>query len=180
MELARDVIGECVSLAEHGNVNAVIIPEESVGRGFLSECRKMEKEMRQGSDLSEAPRFFSRKAFENVGGYRESLVVGEDFDLGKRIENAGYKTERCKARIRHHEEEIPLKRLVLKIYYYGKKLPSYARKNPPLAARTSCPVHIAKNIKVIRSHPAPFVGLLMLKLVEYITYTAGALSNLLP
>jgi GT2 family glycosyltransferase len=180
MELARDLIGECMQLAEHRAVDAIIIPEESVGRGFLSECRKMEKEMRQGSDVSEAPRFFSREAFENVGGYRENLVVGEDFDLGKRIESAGYKTERCRARITHHEEEIPMRKLLLKIYYYGKKLPSYARKNPSLAARTSCPVHIAKNIKVIRRHPAPFIGLLMLKLVEYITYLAGMFSNLLP
>jgi len=179
MELAPNVVEECVKLCFQKDVDAIIVPEESVGKGFLAKCRTIEKEMRVGGRFSEAPRFFGKEAFDSIGGFDESLVIGEDFDLGKRMETAGYKTERCKAKIKHHEEEMSTKKLVLKIYYYGKTLPLYLRKNPTLAIKTSCPIHIVKNPKLIYKYPASFGGLLFLKLVEYIAYTAGILSNLL-
>jgi glycosyltransferase involved in cell wall biosynthesis len=179
MELAPNVVEECVELVLQRNIGAVIIPEESVAKGFLSQCKRIEKEMRVDGEFSEASRFFKKEVFDSVGGFDENLVIGEDFDLNNRINTAGYRTARCKARIRHHEEEISITKLILKIYYYGKTLPSYMQKDPALAAKTSCPIHIAKNLKLISKYPMPFAGLLVLKLVEYITYTAGLVSSLL-
>ena len=179
MELTPTVVEECVRLISDKNADAIIIPEESVAKGFLSECKRIEKEMRVGGEFSEAPRFFMKKTFESVGGFDENLVIGEDFDLGSRVRTAGYRTERSQARIKHHEEEISMKKLVLKIYYYGKTFRSYVQKNPVLAVKTSSPIHIAKNLKLITKYPKHFAGLLLSKLVEYMTYVAGFLSSLL-
>jgi len=176
MELTPTVVEECARLCLRKNADAVIIPEESVGKGFLAECRKMEKEMRVDGRFSEAPRFFRKEVFDYVGGFDEKLIIGEDFDLGKRIDTSGYRIERCKAKIKHHEEEMSTKELVLKTYYYAKTLSRYLQKDPSLAIKTSCPIHITKNLKTICKYPAYFAGLLLLKLVEYMTYAVGIVS----
>jgi len=84
MELTPTVIEECVATCINEDTDAVIIPEVSVGEGFLAECRKMEKETSVGDKFSEAPRFFRKEVFNSVGGYDENLVSGEDFDFGTR------------------------------------------------------------------------------------------------
>lgn len=179
MELSPTLIEECVNLCRRKKADAIIIPEESVGKDFVAQCRSMEKEMRVGGKFSEAPRFFKKTVFKSIGGFDENLVSGEDFDLGKRTELAGYKIGRCQAKIIHHEKEMSLKKLILKTYYYGKTLPYYMRKNPSLSIKTSCPIHIAKNLKTLRKKPKTFTQLLFIKLIEYITYIIGFLSNLL-
>jgi len=176
MELTSALVEECATMCLQKSVDAVTIPEVSIGKGFVAECRKKEKEMHAHLKFSEAPRFFRKEVFCSVGGYDENLVSGEDFDLRARIEKAGYKIERCKAEIRHLEGELSMKRLVLKVYHYGKTLPSYARKNPLLAMKTSSPIHIFQNFRLFFRYPLHFMGLIAIKLIEYMAYSAGMLS----
>ncbi|MEM3696469.1 MAG: glycosyltransferase [Candidatus Bathyarchaeia archaeon] len=173
MELTPNVITECVTICTCKKADAVIIPEETFGDGFLVECRKLEKRMRLKGFYAEAPRFFKKEVFQFVGGYDNNLVTGEDFELTQRIYKAGFLIERCNAIIRHHEENLSLKQLVNKVYYYGKKLPAYIKKEPSLAFKTSSPIHFFKHISLLRKHPIHFTGLCLLKLVEYFAYFAG-------
>mgnify|MGYP001039832418 CR=1 FL=1 len=179
MELTPTVIEECVATCINEHTDAVIIPEVSVGEGFLAECRKMEKETSVGDKFSEAPRFFKKEVFNSVGGYDENLISGEDFDFGTRTEKAGYKIWRVKAEIMHHEGELSMKKIALKTYYYGKTLPSFVKKNPSLAMKTSCPTRYLKNIKLLRKHRIRFFGFVLIKLIEYISYLIGVFTSLL-
>jgi glycosyltransferase involved in cell wall biosynthesis len=174
MELTPNVIAECVTLCAYKKADAVIIPEETFGDGFLAECRKLEKRMRIKEFYGEAPRFFKKEVFQSVGGYDSNLVTGEDFELAQRVYKAGFLMERCNAPIKHHEENLSLKQLVKKVYYYGKKLPAYIKKEPSLAFKTSSPLHFFKHISLLRKHPIHFTGLCFLKLIEYFAYFAGA------
>lgn len=174
MELTSNVIAECVILCACKKADAVIIPEETFGEGFLVECRKLEKRMRLKEFYGEAPRFFKKEVFQLVGGYDNNLVTGEDFELTQRVYKAGFLIERCNAIIKHHEENLSIKQLVKKVYYYGKKLPAYIRKEPRLALKTSSPIHFLKHISLLRKNPIHFTGLCLLKLVEYFAYLAGA------
>lgn len=173
MELTPNVIAECITLCTCKKADAVIIPEETFGDGFLVECRKLEKRMRLKEFYGEAPRFFKKEVFQSVGGYDDNLVTGEDFELTQRVYRAGFLMERCSAIIKHHEENLSLRQLVKKVYYYGKKLPAYIRKEPHLALKTSSPIHLFKHISLWRKHPIHFTGLCLLKLVEYFAYFAG-------
>jgi glycosyltransferase involved in cell wall biosynthesis len=177
MELATSVIEECVSICAKKNVDAAIIPEETVGTSFLAKCKKLEKRMRWREVFFEAPRFLKKEVFEFVGGYNEDLVIGEDFELAQRLRNAGFSTERCKAIIKHHEENVSLKRLTAKLYYYGKTLPIYARKEPLLTLKTSSPIHFVKNLSLLKQQPIYFAGLCSLKLVEYAAYLLGFFTH---
>jgi glycosyltransferase involved in cell wall biosynthesis len=179
MELTLKVAEECVAKCLSEDADAVIIPEESVGRSFLARCKKLEKGMRRQEFYFEAPRFFKKEVYDLVGGYDENLVVGEDFELTQRLRTAGFAIGRCEARIGHHEENVSLKSLTAKLYYYGKKLPTYVRKEPSLSLKTSSPVHLVKNLSLLRKQPMYFAGLCSLKLVEYTAYFVGASVNVL-
>lgn len=176
MELASSVVEECVSMCAHKDVDAAIIPEEAVGASFLAKCKKLEKMMRWREVYFEAPRFFRKEVFEFIGGYDENLVIGEDFELTQRLRNAEFSIGRCEAIIKHHEENISLKKLVTKLYYYGKTLPIYARKEPSLILKTSSPIHFIKNLTLLKKQPIYFTGLCSLKLVEYVAYLVGAFA----
>ena len=176
MELTPNVIKECVALCLQRGADAVMIPQVSVARGFLAECRKIERTLYIGYETFNMPRFFRREVFGSVGGFDESLVYGEDFDLGRRIEGAGYRIGRVRAEIRHYEGELSMKRIMLKAYYYGKALPSFIWKNPSLAMKGYSPAHYLRNFKLLLKHPIHLLGLIFMKLVEYIAYLTGALS----
>jgi len=179
MELTSNVVEECVAKCLGEDADAVIIPEESVGRSFLARCKKLEKGMRRQEFYFEAPRFFRKEVYDPLGGYDENLVVGEDFELTHRLRTAGFVIRRCEARIRHHEENVSLKSLTAKLYYYGKKLPTYVSKEPSLSLKTSSPVHLMKNLPLLKKQPMYFAGLCSLKLVEYTAYFVGASMNVL-
>lgn len=179
MELTQNVIAECVNLCTYKKADAVIIPEETFGVGFLAECKKLEKKMRLREFYGEAPRFFKKEAFQSVGGYDDTLVTGEDFELAQRIYKAGFSVERCNAIIKHHEENISLKKLIKKVFYYGETLPAYIRKEPTLAFKTSSPIRFLRHISLLRNQPIQFVGLCLLKIIEYSAYIAGASAYIL-
>ena len=179
MELTPKVIEESLRICLNRNVDAVIIPEESVGDSFLARCKKLEKSMRQHETYGEAPRFFKRSVFEFLRGYAEDLVIGEDFELTHRLRNNTFQIGRIKPIIKHHEENISLKNLTAKLYYYGKTLPNYARKTPSLTMKTSSPIRFYKNLSLLKQQPSCFAGLCSLKLVEYSAYLTGAFFSFL-
>jgi glycosyltransferase involved in cell wall biosynthesis len=179
MELTPNVVTECVNLCTYRKADAVIVPEEAFGEGFLAECRKLEKKMRLREFYGEAPRFFKKDVFQSVGGYDNNLVTGEDFELAQRIYKAGFLVERCNAMIWHREENLSLKSLVKKVFYYGETFLTYVKKEPILAFKTSSPIRFLKHISLLRNQPIQFVGLCLLKLVEYLAYVAGASAYVL-
>jgi len=71
---------------------------------------------------------------------------------------------------------LSIKGIVLKAYYYGKTLPYLIRKNPSLAMKGYCPTRYLRNFKLLGKHPIHLMGLITIKLVEYIAYLTGALS----
>jgi len=179
MELTPNVTEECVTLSLQRNLDAVIVPEESVGESFLAKCKKLEKMMHMREAYGVAPRFLKKEVFEFVGGYDENLVIGEDFELTQRLRNTGFRMERCEAIIKHHEDSLSIKKLATKLYYYGKTLPVYLKKDPSLTLKTSSPIHFVRNLPLLKQHPIHFAGLCSLKLVEYAAYLAGIFAHLL-
>jgi len=181
MELTPRVIEECITMCLRKDVDAVIIPETSIAKGFLSECRKMEKKLYIEDKFFEVPRFFRRDVIQKVGGYDESLIFGEDSDLYVRIQNAGYKTCKIQAKTMHYEGELSMKEIVLKAYHYGKNLPLFVKKNPSLVVKKHLPIRpiYVRNIKLLFKDPAYLIGLIFVKLIEYEAYLTGIFQTLL-
>lgn len=173
MELTPNVVEECVTYAING-LDALIIPEKQVsGQSFLSECRRMEKQLHYyGDTLFELPRFFRKHVFQRIGGYDERLIFGEDIDLCLRIKNLGLKIGKIKSEIKHHEN-LSLRKISIKAYYYGKSIPIIISKNPKLMIKRHNPIKLILQIKKLRINLPYLTGLMTIKFIEYIAYLVG-------
>jgi glycosyltransferase involved in cell wall biosynthesis len=125
MVLSPDVITECVTVMEASHkVAGVVIPEESFGDGFWAQCKKLERRFYVGVSYMEAARFFKKSDYVALGGYDETMVSGEDWDLSQRIEKLGT-FDRAKSYIYHNEGHISLLSSVRKKFYYAEKFAKY-------------------------------------------------------
>jgi len=179
VELTPKVIEECVTTCLQKNLDVVLIPAVSVVKGgFLAECQNKEIEMFRGV-FSGFPKFFRRELFHSIGGFDENLVFGEDFDLARRIEEAGCKTRGVKAEIIHLEGELSMKRIALQTYYYGKTFLSFAKKSPSLAMREYCPIRYFRYFGLLRDSPLHFSGLMFMKFIKHMVALISIFASLL-
>lgn len=130
MFIGKNVIEECIKLIrKFTKIKAVVIPERSIGKGFWSKCKMLERECYFGDKAIEAARFFERKAFLEIGGYDESITGPEDWDLPLRIARK-FQIGRINSFIIHDEGNLSLLNLMKKKYYYAQKISHYLRKHP--------------------------------------------------
>jgi glycosyltransferase involved in cell wall biosynthesis len=174
MELGADVVRSCVQkVATAGpTVQAVIIPEESFGKGFWAQCKRLERSFYVGIDAIEAARFFDRKLYQQVGGYDETLTGGEDWDLTRRVREY-VQIGRIDTFIRHNEGHPHFMHTARKMYYYGLHAAEYFAKNPTRSAVTNQSGPLAR-YKLFFSRPGRLLlnpitgaGMLLLKTTEY-------------
>ena len=167
MELDSSVVVKCVKKIREKH-DGVIIPEISVGQGFLAKCKALEKSCYIDDDSIEAARFFVKNAFESVGGYDCELEAGEDWDISQRIKNAGFKVGRVRASLKHHEGQLRLWETMKKKYRYGKTIQKYKRKHPREAKQQLRLIRSAfiTNRKNLIENPIMAIGLGILRSLE--------------
>ncbi len=170
-----------MALAESDQrVAGIVIPERSVGSGWLVRIRDFERSFYMGTPI-ESPRFFRRDIAVEVGGFDEDLVFYEEATLAHKIERAGYRVRaRIGSPIIHHEEDLSLSRLLVKRYYYGKTLASYRSRYPEQAYMQISPLYRMKIFLGDRRfylYPHLGVGVIAIKLLEYIATMIGHLSS---
>jgi glycosyltransferase involved in cell wall biosynthesis len=156
-------------------VQSLVIPLRSVGDNFWARCRALEKDLYVGDPDMEAARAYRRTAFEKVGGYDEGLHAGEDWDLSERVIKAGGAMGRINAELIHDEGWVDLRQLLVKKSYYGGTLVRYVRKHPGLAARQIVRLAFVRNARMLLRDPLLGLGLLLMKLLEFVAALIGAL-----
>ena len=129
MELTPSVAVSCVDEISKG-MDALCIMEQSVGRGYWSDARAMERSSYFRSEIFEAARCFRRSIFEELGGYDSSLTGVEDLDLQARLVEGGHRIGWVDAPIFHHEEVIGPIDYVRKRAYYRRTDRLYAFRHP--------------------------------------------------
>ncbi|HSX27941.1 MAG TPA: glycosyltransferase [Candidatus Saccharimonadales bacterium] len=182
MELQPEVIANCVATAEADpTVKGIIIPEESFGQGFWAQCKRLERSFYVGIDWIEAARFFRKATFEEVGGYNEALVSGEDWDLSQRVGAIGT-LARVDTFILHNEQQLKLMRTLRKKFYYAGKFTAYTAQTVPTEVSRQ-PTNIVlrrfglyfSRPQVLLGNPLLGVGMLFMKVAEFGCGAAGYL-----
>lgn len=173
MELSEGVIEECVDAISQADIRGVIIPEESFGVGFWAQCKKLERSFYVGIDWMEAARFFRKEDYVRLGGYNESLISGEDWDLSNRIRTLGAVT-RISSFIYHNEGRINLRKTLSKKSYYASNINSYVKANTESTSTGAEISKVFKRFGLYFSHPLklfknPFlgIGMLFMKVSEF-------------
>jgi len=175
MELDRGLVDEAVALSAKHGYGALILPERSVGKGFWTSCRILEKRCYLGDRLMEAAnRFILRRDYLKVGGYDDELIVGEDFDLHEKLVAAGVKISRVKSVIKHHEVR-GFGEMLAKHFYYGSLMPSYLRRHPVDGTGRFFPLRPAyfRNWRLFLKDPLHGIGLVVMKVLQYMMAGVG-------
>jgi len=181
MELEPEVIAACVAVMQSTpEASGVIIPEESFGQGFWAQCKRLERSFYVGIDWIEAARFFKRQTYMHVGGYDETMVSGEDWDLSRRIAEKGTLV-RVQPFIHHNEGRLRLWRTLKKKAYYARQARHYFAKNKVGAKLTAqagplqrYKLFFAQPGKLLRD-PLLAIGMLFMKTCEFGFGAAGYL-----
>jgi len=178
MELTRNVIGECVELAnEDPYIGGIVIPEHSVGSSFWVKVRDFERSFYSGS-IVESARFFPAELAKEVGGFEEGLVFFEESTLPYKIQREKHVIFlRIKSVILHHEEDFSLTAWLRKKFYYGKTVRLYRHKYSDYSTvQTSVWSRSAlfmKNWRRFLSRPKLAFGVTVLKSLEYFATISG-------
>jgi len=174
MRFQPEVIKNCVSILESNpKFSGVIIPEIGIGQGFWPKVKALEKRLYLGEKAIEAGRFFRRKAFFAVGGYKKNLIAGEDWDLSERIENKVGPLCRINTAILHDESTLSFLKDLKKKYYYAKYIERYAKKHPKRFREKSG----LRRLEIFFRHshellkdPIHAIGLIFLKSIQFTIY----------
>ena len=180
MELDCKVIEESVKLLKSNNrIGGLIIPEESVGNTFISKIRYFERSFYEGTEI-EAARFFRKELVERVGGYDEDIIFYEDHTVPQKIEKLGFDIKaRISSKIFHHEN-ISIDKWLKKKYYYGETAYKYKER---YYQHTTQQIGFFYRYSIFLlnkrfySKPSLALGVLILKLLEYIAAGLGYIAR---
>ena len=178
MILGAGVVKECVDVAESAEYKALVIPEKTVGRDWLSKVRRFEREMYEGDLGIEVSRFYLTKVFQEMKGFDINLTGPEDYDLHYRVMKK-YKVGRIKRYLYHFEEDMNLSVMLHKKYKYAKEGARYVDKHPELIRRQGTIIFrktYIRNWKKFVKHP--FLGILFIfvRILETIWAVSGFIS----
>ena len=168
MVLGEEVVADGVSRLTATGMPAAIIPERSIGVGFWTRCRILERSCYNGDDLVEAARLYRRDAFAEAGGFDLDLTGPEDWDLSRRVAR-GRHLPRTSAVIKHNEGRTRLRTVYDKRRYYAPGYLRYLRKHGRGVAMQGNPVirpAYVRNWRTLAQHPLLTAGMVGLKCVE--------------
>lgn len=172
--LSEKVVEECIEKVNQG-AQVITFPEIIIGEGYWARCRALEALCYLGDDSIEAPRFMSKKVFEEVGGFDKVYEGQEDWDLRERIFERGYRAIRIKALTMHHEGRVCFVGRIRKKYYYSETLLKYIQKYKSRTVRQVPFFREAyfRNLRLLANDPIHALGFIVMKTSETLVSTVG-------
>ena len=180
MILTPTVISDSLAKIQKG-FDAVIVPEDSYGKGFWADCKKLERRCYWNDDTVEAPRFIRKTAWVAVGGLDERVAGGgDDWDLYQKLLERGYKVGRVKSLVMHNEGMLTISKLARKRIMYGRDVLKYLRKRKRGALVSFSPFRFAfiRNRGLFVSDPLHAAGVAYMRTIEYASGLIGLLVGL--
>ena len=187
MVLDTDIIEKCVKLCRAGADAIVlpVLPHPSTIDSFWINCRMLEQKMLLDDMVNVAPRFIKRNVFLSVGGYDETIVAWEDYDLHNRLLISCCHISLLQdSALWHLGEASSLGEVVVRMVRYGKtgSLGSFTKKHG---------LNGLKQISIIRpsffrhrnyfvTDPLHYVGIFIMKIVQTFSVALGAFERHLP
>lgn len=176
MVLSPSCVSTALAVAGGAGVEAVAIPEATVGPGFWTACRALERSCYVDSPALHNARLLRRDILTRVGGFDESMSGPEDAHLRHRLRQAGVAVALTPVLIEHDEGRLTLGAVWRKRVYYGRSLPSFAAANPGMVREQGAGTFTAfgRNRRRLLRSPGLTAGMLGLRAVEAVAYAVGA------
>ena len=176
MVLPPRTVSAAVRVALETGADAVSIPEISVGPGYWTACRALERSCYLDDPAMYYPRLLRRDVLQRLGGFDESMAGPEDVDLRLRLDAAGAVLAHCAdVHILHDEGRLTLRAILAKRVYYGRSLPSFAGAHPgALAGQGRLTLAaLARHRRRLAHHPVLTGGIALMRAGEAAAYGVG-------
>ena len=171
MQVTPLLLRECVTILT-GNIDLIVIPEESFGGTFWARCKWLEKRMYDGVAEIESVRCMRKKLYETVHGHNENMIFSEDKDLDLRLRQVTTRVGRSKNYLLHNEGSLKLMKNVLKKKNYSNTSNIYAEAHPKEYRWQRNPLNrywiYLKKYRYGLKHPILYMGVFYMKTVEYV------------
>jgi glycosyltransferase involved in cell wall biosynthesis len=179
MELPPDTVERSLDAAREADATAVFVPEVSVGPGYWTRCRALERRCYVGEPLIEAPRLVRTAYLRRVGGFDQRLTGPEDAALRNRMLADGIGLAWADTSIVHHEGRLSLAGVMRKRFYYGRTVPAYRRAHPGAVSGQAGATLRAmwRHRRLLAADPAHAVGMVALRACEVAAWLAGAVAG---
>jgi glycosyltransferase involved in cell wall biosynthesis len=176
MVLASDVITSAVAAARDASAPAASIPERTIGSGFWTACRTLERSCYLDDPSLFNPRLLRRDLLVGLGGFDERMAGPEDTDLRLRLAQDAVPVAHATAMIDHDEGRLSLRDVVRKRAYYGDSLPTFSSTNPgAVRAQARATVRaFVRHRRRLAADPLHGIGLVVLRSIEGGGYAYGA------
>lgn len=176
MVLPPATIEQALAAAAASGADAVALPERTIGSGFWTACRALERECYLDDPMIHNPRLIRRELLTGDGGFALSMSGPEDADLRLRLRAAGSRIELGSVLVDHDEGRLTVRSVMEKRYYYGRSLPAFAQAHDGAVAAQGRAVarSYARNWRRLARQPLHAVGMLGLRGLEAGAYVWGA------
>ena len=179
MVLTPHVLEDAMRLAVRDDLTAVFIPEVTVGEGFWTACRSLERKCYVGEEMIEAPRLIKRSWFADNPGFVADVAGQEDAELRMRLLTQGVPMGHIDTYILHDEGRLAFPDIMRKRFYYGRSLPAYNRAQPGAIAKQGGATlrAMVRGLPILAGDPVHAVALVGLRACEAAAYAAGATAE---
>lgn len=180
MEITKNVVSEAVALCDKG-FDAIIIPEDSFGKGVWAKAKNLERRFYLGDHTVESPRFFKKTVWNALGEYDENIAGGgDDRDIHQKLLLAGYRVARTNSLVMHNEGKLTLWYLMKKQFMYKREALKYIKKRPLISLISYFPIRKAHitHWQMFVSRPKDTFFFIIMKSAESIAGICGIFYSL--
>ncbi len=176
MELPPTIIERAMAKALDEEADGVFIPEVTVGDGYWTACRALERSCCVEEILVQSPRLVRRDYLRRTGGFLEALSGTEDAELRSRMIADGCRLAWIPDLIVHDEGRMSLGFIWGKRYYYGRGLKKYKAQHPgALSEQAGSAVGAyRRHWRRLAAKPGVAAGVVFLRAGEFAAYGIGA------
>ncbi len=176
MVLPKDAVASALAVAVAGDVAGVALPERTIGDGYWTACRALERSCYLDDPWLHNPRLLRRDFLLGLGGFDVGMSGPEDADLRLRILDDGLSIALAPVIIDHDEGRLTVRDVMSKRFYYGRSIPRFAAAHRGAVGRQGAGVLRAylRNYRTLLADPTHAAGLVVLRGLEAVAYGAGA------
>ncbi|GAB3584091.1 glycosyltransferase family 2 protein [Calidifontibacter terrae] len=176
MLLPPTAVAVALRTALETDAAGVALPERTIGDGFWTACRALERECYLDQPWLHNPRLLRRDFLLGSGGFNLDMSGPEDADLRLRMLDSGARIELAPILIDHDEGRLTVRDVLSKRYYYGRSIPALAEHHDGAVGaqgRALLKAYAAHRGRLVRD-PLHAGGMVLLRSMEVAGYSLGA------
>lgn len=176
MILPPTTLAVALATAIEEDAVGVALPERTIGDGFWTACRALERSCYLDDPWLHNPRLVRRAYLVDGGGFHLAMSGPEDADLRLRMHADGSRIALAPILVDHDEGRLTVADVLRKRYYYGRSIPAFAERHDGAVAAQGKAVlaSYVRNRGTLLRDPLHAVGMVALRGLEAAGYALGA------